>query len=224
MLPDSTLTVVVFLLLVVPGCVYEAIAGRRRPAADVSAFRETTLVALTSVLFSASAFGVLVIIARHRRTALPDLERWARYDSYARVHLDRVARGAVFEVLIASGFAAAAAIAATGGKVRSYSNWYALFRRQCPSGRTAFLDVRMSDGVRYRGYVGSYTVDDVPPSDRELVLVSPLQRAWPGHGMNDLDRDRLVLPGSQIVDVAVSYVTTSPATKKWRVQWPLRRG
>lgn len=226
MLPESAATLTVFLLLVIPGVLFELVAARRRPESERTVFRETSVVALTSVVFSGAALVVLSMVRSKNPSWMPDPGAWFRDADYAAGHYRLIARAAVAEVVLASGLAWLGARFMGKGHIRPTTNWYAVFRDSAPPNSNVRAVVETTDGTTYRGFIGGYTADDVPPDERELVLIPPLYVRRRGGDETAIDWDRILLTGSQIASITVAYISSpTPAfvPTRWRLRSPLVR-
>ena len=75
MIPTNWLTVVLFLVLVAPGLLFDLLSERRRASVTESAFREASRVILASLIFDLFAFAVLAVIQTVKPRWIPDCRR-----------------------------------------------------------------------------------------------------------------------------------------------------
>jgi hypothetical protein len=228
LVPDTAAALGVFLLLVAPGITYQLLRAGSRPESATSPFREASVVALTSLLFSGAAVAVLAVARAAWPDWLPDPGRWLRDGSgYLNEHYRLVARGALLalglSLLLAFAAHRALDAAATTGRWRratatvlgkgrrleAVSVWFRLFHVDYRRGEHVYVTVETTTGDVYTGYVVAYTVDDKAPHERELVLGPPLTLRRDGEELPLAPWQRVVLPGSQIASVLVSYVTAT---------------
>jgi len=102
MVPGSWLSVLLFVLLVAPGLLFELLSERRRASFSESAFREVSRVVLGSLAFSGFAFAVLVILRTVHPAWLPDPRRLLEpRSSYARDHYRLLLRTLVLQASLA---------------------------------------------------------------------------------------------------------------------------
>jgi hypothetical protein len=232
MVPDTAAALGVFLLLVAPGLVYQLLRAGSRPESERSAFREASVVALTSLLFSGAAVALLAVARAISPGLLPDPGLWLQQGSeYLHDHYRLVARGVLVELAFALVLAFAvhrwldlattnaywrrvtATVLGEGRRLEAVSIWFRLFHVDYRKGEHVFVTVETIGGDVYTGYVVAYTVDDKTPADRELVLGPPLMLRRDGDELPLAPWQRLVLPGSQVASVLVSYVTESAAQR-----------
>ena len=75
MVPETTGALLAFLGLIAPGLVYTLLRERRRPPEKMSAFREASRAALTSLGFIVVSLAVLVPLSL-AGDWLPDIQQW----------------------------------------------------------------------------------------------------------------------------------------------------
>ena len=210
MVPSSWLTVVLFLLLVSPGLLFDLLAARRRTGAVESAFHETSRIVLASLGFTVLALGVLAVVGAVFPGLLPDPKGLLDPNGlYAADHVPAVAGALTAESVLAHGAALLThwVLARRGGAtIRPVSAWTALFRRDLPEGHRAYVRLRLTGGLVYTGSVLSFT-SDLPLADRELVLGPPLYSKTGDRPLTPLPPDytRILIRGAMIETMAVEY-------------------
>lgn len=213
MLPASLGAAAAFLLLVAPGIVYELTRQRRRPTRQDSGFIEASRILLAGSFIAITTLVLLVLagtagngffVSPHDVLLHPT--------SYAAVHPARVLGTIAAYLAVAATSAVFAADCRTYGGSRSLivpdSAWFLMLERLAPTEAEVHLAATLTDGSAYMGRKVSFTSDPAI-QDRELVLGSPLfARAAGATKTVSMGEawERLVLPGSQVATLAVSYV------------------
>jgi hypothetical protein len=213
-IPQTVVALAALLFLVAPGIAFQLLRERRRPTVQQTVFREASVVALTSLLFSMAATGSLAAarLAPAGAKVLPDPARWLREGHrYAAANLGRIAGFFIAELVIAVSLAWLAELI-TGRRLpavlRYSSLWFRAFREEAPPGTSVFARITVSGGTEYYGSIGNYTAGNVPLNERELELATPmfmrltgetdprpLPEAW----------SRLLIPGGVIEGVVLAY-------------------
>ncbi len=228
-MPESVATLIAFLLFFTPGLAFELMRERRREARDYSAFRETSVVVLASVTFSAAACAVLYAIASEVEPGwLPDADLLtADPAGYFDDKVFLLTRTVVLEVLLATSFAAVAHIllraTSKDGTVLPNSAWYeTTIGRGNAAGGRVWTEVVLTDGTVVTGYMMSNHVKR--GELREVVLWcadgdAPMTMRRSGGETQDLpDWDYYVLPASSIHRTALALVANDDNSKLswWR--------
>ena len=213
--PSSAATALAFLLLVAPGFIYRQLRSRRVPQSTQTAFEETSVVVIASVVFAGASLAAL-LLARWlwEPTFFPDLGTWLRTGHlYFNEHYEDV--GLFFfawGVLALGGAWALSAILNRGSSLSDKTAWYLAFREAEPT-KANRVCVRLRSGVEYFGYVRSYTPTDEPPAEREIVLLPSVDTPIQLRNADDDDVldipgwDRIVILGSEIESILVQYVS-----------------
>jgi hypothetical protein len=203
-----------FFLVVAPGLIFERLRERQHPTAERSVFRETSDVALASLIFGVVALAILGGIKVIWPTTLPDPKLWLlEGSSYVATHLHEVA--AFFGGWIAISFLSAFGGAKTLSRAPDVqidphtTGWFEVFRKQRPTGTIPMALVALEDRSAYVGEVVYYAAS-AATGDREIVLGPPLwHRNDRGERMERLPVDdnwqRVVIPGCRIVAVWIRY-------------------
>jgi Family of unknown function (DUF6338) len=208
------------MLLIAPGLTFELLWERKRPSQQHSAFREASRVALTSVVFSGLSLTLLSVVRVLKHEWIPDPGAWLRApESYVASHYRLIGRTLLVELALAIGFAVLASwwLSRRGsGDIAPVSIWFQVFRTKTPEGMLPFVKVQVKSGSVYGGVVSGYRTD-LPLEDRELVLSPPL--SWRPTASEDpqdlpLDWERVVLAGSEIQVMWVSYIPREEAKRQ----------
>jgi hypothetical protein len=178
-LPQTLVSLVAFVLLVVPGLVFERRRERRRIVGLRSGFRETSEVVLASVVLVAVA-GVLVLLLGRLfgRGHVVDLDAYLRDPTeYVKGHRLSTGRTLVATVALASGLAFVADLALAkvtpAGKFVHSPPWVTLTSGKFkPKDTVAYVSIEMKSGVTYLGMLASYELDSETLATRTLVLRS----------------------------------------------------
>ena len=206
MIPNTVFGLLALAASLGPGYAYIRIAERRNPRPARSALLE-----LAELLAVGGSCTLVVLLA-----ALPVAEETGRIDlpafaadarHYTAEHPVPVLT-VVIAILVASyGLAILAARISHRGvsaSLRQHSVWHELLRDQ-EAGK-AYVTAELRDGRSVAGPVAYYTVQDVPPESREVVLIRPIQaKASPASEFKAVEDDRVVLRGSDIAVISVKY-------------------
>lgn len=218
MIPSTVAGLLALLGCIAPGLVFQLRRERYLPGAQESVLRETSRIALTSLLFTGVALALVVWLST-RWTALPDVEQWLRLgnqylpDNYPSV--------SGFLVLVVATATATALLGerltrgALRGRLSHQSIWWLAFRddaNRAPgsSQERIALWVTTENGTQFRGRLRHYDADpSTPTAERELALGgTSLERlaagstAWEGLP----DYDAVIIPGSDIRHMLVQYL------------------
>lgn len=209
MVPSSLGAVLVFVLFVAPGLLFDLLSARRKAGIPESTFREASRVVLASAALTLSAALLLACLASPWRARLPDPVRLVQEPTYQRAHSVGVG-----VALLATSIAAcllAVAIQAWRGRgsgppLRRESAWQYTFLSECPDDKFPYVRARMNNGTTYLGFVGKFT-PNIETAGRELVLEPPLWVKRPDKPPAPLASEwqRVILSGDDIVSVMVSY-------------------
>jgi Family of unknown function (DUF6338) len=211
-LPDVA-SVVIFVLIVAPGIVFELSRQRRRPARSDSAFVEASRVLLAGVM---AAAGTLVLLGLARLCGGGALASPSRLiDSpgrYTATYAARVGVTAMAYLVIASTLAALAAdLLRHGGRTLDIvpdSAWVVGLSTFAPVASQIQVSVTMQDGTTFVGIPITWTTDPAT-TDREMILTRPLY----SRGPNETETTEmasewacLVLAQRDIASLAINYV------------------
>jgi hypothetical protein len=220
----TIVAVVVFLLLAVPGIVYELgrqTAGHTRKE---SAFQETARILLAGLGISAVTVTGMVLAALAWPPLMPDFAAWLAHPSGPNGYLVHahatVARAVAIEVLVACGIAWLAnrlSVRPTLKRRPEQSRYVRglplnlVLADEVPLGMVAYISARLEDGTRLSGYSHLWSADaNTATSDSHLVLRGPALLVKPKDKLFiDIgDWDRVVVP---LADVAYLQVAYRPA-------------
>lgn len=206
-MPTTWLALLLFLLTVSPGILFELLAARRRVSAEESAFREISRVVVASLAFTVPASTIVLAVAWPISPGLiPGLLRDSTY--FANNYI------AVFVLIVAEAALAHAAVygvhkylARTDGEnIRQISAWSQAFKKERPDGHRVYARVRLEGGTVFSGQVAHFT-PELPLENRELVLVHPLFSKTGDKDFSPLPDDfrQVIIRGAQIQTLAVEY-------------------
>ncbi len=214
MVPSTWLTLLLFLLTVSPGLLFELLGARRRVNATESAFKEISRIVFGSLGFTGIAATIVLLVAWPIKPDLvPGLIRDS--DTYFAEHY-----AAVFALIFAEALLAHGAAFSlhkhlgrnTGETIRQISAWSQVFKNQAPLKHNVYVRVRLTDGTVFSGQVAYFT-PELALEDRELVLVPPLFSKTGNNSISALpnEYEHIIIRGSQIESLAVEYRTV-PST------------
>lgn len=211
MLPSTWLSLVLFILLIAPGLLFDLLAEGRRVGVQESAFRETSRVALASLAFSAVGVLAVAIVRTVHAAWMPDPRLFLlNSHTYLAGHYASVFWSLLLEVAVALGAAAAAhkylAKKAGAPPLRASSLWSVALSEDVPAGTVPHARVRLTSGTVYLGEVTHYTAD-LEMADRELVLGPPLFSKTGEKLLAPVPTEitRVALACTQIESIAVQY-------------------
>jgi Family of unknown function (DUF6338) len=229
MIPETLGAFLAFLGLVAPGLAFQLLRDRRRPSIEETAFREATRVALTSLVFTVAALGLLALLQNTGGLVMPDVAQWMRRgNAYLHDNLGLVSRALLLELVIALSLVAVVdwiLRRSAPGRIVPGSIWFQLFRQRCPDGTTPWLHVKLEDDTEVWGYVGDYTPDQ-KLENRELTIIGPkLQYRRRDDTVNEpLDSwSSIAVRGAAISWMKVTYVADDSPPDVPRVvpaSWP----
>lgn len=220
MVPATATAVVVFVLLVTPGVVFELLWQRPRPRRDESTFVEVGRVLLTGVVFSGLATAVVGVLSAFGAAA-NIFALVSDGPAYVTNNPGLVLGSLVTVVLLAICGAVATHDLLTPSTMRRIAQetvWHTAFSRMAEPGVRVYLSVQLKDGTTITGYKAGYSTEP-DPAKRDLLLTAPLTIRYAGEPTaTDLDEDwqSMVLSGGEIRTIAASYVappTTPPASR-----------
>jgi hypothetical protein len=199
MIPQTLVSLVLFLGLVAPGLFYQLLWERRHPTLEQTAFREASRTALTSLLFSGLACTVIILIRLVEPTWIFDLGQYLRDSKgYVSKSYGVIIRTVALEVVLAlvivgfvysvpvfvgrlarllppklTGWIPESLRAVTSfGEMSSGGIWFDVLRRRVKQGKKTWVCLRLTDGSRICGYVSHYT-SAIKYEEREIALVKP---------------------------------------------------
>jgi hypothetical protein len=209
--PGSWLSVLLFVILVAPGLLFDLLSDRRRGGFPESTFREISRVVLASFGFSAAAFGVLVLVRACEPDWMPDPRLMIdEPGTYLSDHYRLIFRTLVIQGGLALLFAYGVHLWLAhkqGANIRRASAWTQIFKTDCPDGGAPYVRVRLKSGFVYTGFVG-YFSPDLDQDGRELVLLPPLYAKPPeGEKLTIVPAEYacLTFRGTEIDTMTVDY-------------------
>lgn len=216
MVPTTLVSLVIFVVLLLPGFTFVRRQQLVNPSRESSAFSE-----IATVLFAGAVFDTLVLalfLTSHKvfPALPPDLDEFVREPGgYTRAHYDEIALWTAILVLLAT----LAAYLACTRRVRTVvSNWSGLPPEAGQSAwwmifdqhpdKTRHVSCALDDGSMIRGAVYSFSRVSREHADREIVLSQPLEyRPGPGDEFEQLSGVAVVTVSSRrIVTLMVSYI------------------
>ena len=235
MVPETLGALLLFVLLVVPGMLFELLRQRRRLPFEQTSLEEAARIVLWSVVFDAVGIGVVAGVSRLHPSSVVSPAEISRLgaSAYWRAHYMAVVLTAAMVCLVASGVAGlthrslnhpkregwAYKLQAKfenflrhgdGKRIEHAPVWQEVFRNKRPTGMETAVTVIKKDGSMWMGLLGGYTPSD--RDDRDLVLKQPVQVFRPkATTAQKLPEDWLlvVIPGREISEVLVRYAEAS---------------
>jgi Family of unknown function (DUF6338) len=203
-----------FVLLVVPGFVFDILSERRRVGSSESTFREISRVVVASIGFSGATLLVLALVRIVLApTWLPDPGALAREGGrYATQHYQVLVWTLGAGVFLSTMFAVGAHYALKwkhgAPDVEKVSTWTKVFQHHNTGDWRVYVRVRLDDGAMYAGTLLHHT-SDLENNDRELILGWPgLATKSPGGTLTEMPIDwkRIVIYSSAIKALFVGYI------------------
>jgi hypothetical protein len=210
-IPQTFAALLAFLVFVAPGLTYQLVRERRVPSYDETAFRETSRVALTSLIFSLAAISLLAA-ASTKTTALPDLAAWySTGNTYVKEHFSQVVLALVTQVALAcllAGLSARLLTLKSEATLSRKGPWFLMFREEKPKGTVPWLHVRMDDDTDVWGYLRSYS--DPTKNDPGIIVLGGTTLKWQRKGESKSSLfgdswDAIWLPADKMRYVRVIY-------------------
>lgn len=212
-MPSTWLGVLLFLLLIAPGLLFDLLSDRRRAVVKESAFREVGRTILASLGFG--AVGLAIASLAHVAWPAVFADPAALIGAGAATYLQD---GAIHVAALIT-IQTSAALAAAGGanwylqrrshnaRLRAVSAWFDVFRRERPEETVPYARVRTKSGVVWAGTVIEYS-PDLEIADRELVLGTPLASSKTNAELKPLPSvwQRVLLRDDEIQWITVKYV------------------
>jgi hypothetical protein len=234
--------IVVLVLLVLPGLVFELIRQRRRADRDDSLFVEASRVLVAGLSLGAITATMLALVSLVGPRSIISLSGLFTTEHWVTDHLLVSGWTAWAYGLVSVTLAALAAAVLPGmnpgGRNHPESGWVTAFDRlprliqeaqQLPTTPVARLSVRLTDGTVYVGDKAEFSVG-FAPEGRELLLGGKLLSRPPGATRAEPTAEwhRILLREDQISDILVQYVPgmaspASPGSESRSVQWLRRR-
>jgi hypothetical protein len=209
---STWLSVLLFLLFVAPGFLFDLLSERRRASYEESAFGEVSRVVLASLSFSLAGVIGLAVIRALRPALMPDPGKLLAQhrDMYIAHHSALLLRALAAQVLLAFGAAALTnwllGKRHGSGTIRKMSAWQTVLRHKLPKGHDAYVRVRLSGGIVYTGLVYAHS-PDLDLDNRELILRQPMSSKLPGGELSPVPGQFKVVAirGSLIETMSVEY-------------------
>jgi hypothetical protein len=173
--PENVGSFIALLFFVAPGICFELLREQARHARLRSAFRESSVVVLSSVVFSAGAVAALGLVRAIKPSWMPEPVALVRSPGrYATDHLGLVARTLVVEVALACGLAMLVHLLLVrcrpAGAISPEPAWFELVRGGAnPRSDALVVHVELHDGSAVTGVLKAYDLD-ADGALRNLVL------------------------------------------------------
>jgi uncharacterized protein DUF6338 len=228
LVPTSTIALVAFFLLVIPGASYEILRSRSRLPREESPFLHISRILLSGTLITALVFVLLAavhLIAVHlgTSTALADIPKFLLSGAtYVAAHAWLVGKTLFLQIALSVLLAVIFSDLRSSGTsvIHEADAWHALGELLVKPRQTAFMSVRLKDGSEIEGYYfGAST--ELDPSKREIFLRAPLSFRGaddkPALAM-DAGWQLMTISGSEIAYIATAYVTEGKESPpiRWR--------
>lgn len=214
---NTWFSILAFFVFVAPGVLYDLLSARKRVQRRESTFTEISRIALASTWCSLAALlfliSVGVVAGLWDKQPFPDpLALMDGGTKYLSQHLAAVTWAAFLGIFVSFIVAILSAVIIHRKKksaISYVSSWLIVLRKDRPNeSSTVHVRAKLKDGTTWFGKVAHYSPDH-EVSDRDLVLCPPLAtrsaaenssiEEWPAKWT------RVILPGSEIVSLAVSY-------------------
>jgi hypothetical protein len=218
MIPQSLVSLILFLALIAPGLAYQLLWERRNPALEQSAFREASRTVLMSLVFTGVSAGIFALLRMRWPRFLFDPGEFIRNEKlYVSQHYSIVGWSLALQVGLAlalvllvhsvPSWLAQLPRRLTGwmpnwlcdrwrGQMTSGGIWFDIFRRDVPAGKAPWVHLRLTDGSYIKGYVAHYTPSQ-KPENREIAVEKPAETG----------------------DMRIMDVKMSPSSQILRRQW-----
>jgi len=223
--PATATAVVVFVLLVTPGIVFELLWQRTRPRREESTFVEIGRVLLTGVVFSGLATAVVGVLSAFGAAA-SIVALVSDGPAYVTDNPGLVLGSLVTVVLLAICGAVAThdLLTPTMRRIAQETVWHTAFNRMAEPGVRVFLSVQLKDGTTITGYTAGYSTEP-DPAKRDLLLTAPLAIRHAGEPTaTELAESwqSLVVSGGDVRTIAAAYVAPATAPPASRTGLPQR--
>jgi hypothetical protein len=230
--------IVVLVLLVLPGLVFELIRQRRRAGRDDSPFVEVSRVLIAGLSLGAITETLLAVVSLAGPRSIVSLAGLFTTQHWVTDHLlvsgwTAWAYGLV-SVTLATLAAAVLPGMNPGAHIHPESGWVMTFDRlprliqkaqHLAATPVARLSVRLTDGTVYVGDRAEFSVDSAPEG-RELLLDGELLSRAPGAGTTKplAEWQRILLREDQISDILVQYIpgaasSAPPGSEPRPIRW-----
>jgi hypothetical protein len=222
LVPTSTIALVAFFLLVIPGASYEILRSRSRLPREESPFLHISRILLSGTLITALVFVLLAavhliavrLIAVHlgTSTALVDIPKLLLSGTtYVATHARLVGKTLLLQIALSVLLAVIVSDVRSSGSnvIHEADAWHSLGALLVKPGQTAFMSVRLKDGSEITGYYfGAST--ELDPSKREIFLRAPLSFRGADDKLAlamDAGWQLMTISGSEIAYIATAYIT-----------------
>jgi hypothetical protein len=223
--PTTLTSVLIFIVLLLPGFAY--LVGKERHGTErhMSPFRETVAIAAASVTSELATLVLFALVSLAWPSGTPNVSALVRNASaYFPVHYRLVVGWGLGMLVVASVLAYAATVPGIRKGVRwipllrdyphdwTVSGWWVAFESWA-EGREVVLDCVLDDGSCIRGKLGTFnnSADDTP--DRELILCSLIFYRPPGEEKTEeYEAGAACIAARKIVAIFVHYPGDAPTS------------
>lgn len=226
MVPQTALAVVAFILLIVPGIVFELLRQTQRPAFEQTALEEVARILVASIALGAAACSLLALVDVWADNVVVDISGVAAHGVgwYWSRHPGRVIATVGCEVVAATvlgvlvhrslnapdkkGFAQRALTCGERflrhkptGQIVRFPVWWTVFRHARPSDAVTKLTVVKKDGTLVTGTLAAYSTGGAN-EERDVALHQPIEVLRPGATAIEE-----VPPGWKVMVISASEIT-----------------
>lgn len=205
-------TLASFLLLVVPGLVFEIVYERKRPPRQTSVFREVCNVALVGTISSILSMGLFLVIELWQPNFLIDFQTWTRTPhSYEMAHSGRI----FVLIILVTGFSCllsgllAFVLEVRRGDIKrvgfsaNTAIYNAVHRGAADKNSTVQLQVATTHGT----YMGTYEfLDPYASRDEGWLVLRDVQIVVGNQKQSVSPWQRVALPYTEIVSVLTQFI------------------
>jgi hypothetical protein len=224
-MPTTLVGLVLFVVLLAPGLIFFLVRDARKPARELSAFRETAVVVLVGFLCDIVVLLVFALfrtkfvsltpdvdaLVKHPATYIGDHLPFVSWWSLGLVSLACVVGGALgrFDEVRRPGFKKAFPWLTCKplflGPIRFRSTWYLMMHE--PRDVDIYCGCVLDDGSYIGGKLASFNTDVAETEDRELVLVQPMRfRAPDADEVQDWRASAVVVNAHHLRLLQIDYV------------------
>ncbi|MEV0418243.1 DUF6338 family protein [Streptosporangium canum] len=219
-MPTTLLSLIFFVALLAPGFAYTAVRDSRFPERTSSAFRESTRVALASIVFDLASLGAFTLLRFTAPSLTPDVGRLIRQgEGYLRTHYASVTTWATVLLALAVGAAVLTAwrLPRRRHPLTVESSWWLLFHSYPERNGAAEIRVgcELTDGSFIGGRLQHFAYQAEETGDRELAVRGPFEhRPAKDQPARDLSGEHFVtISARQIKYLTVTYLA-APAARQ----------
>lgn len=225
-MPTTWLSVLLFMVVIAPGLLFDLGSSSRLVRAKESAFHEIARITLASLFFSGMAVGLAVLAHGQWPETFLNLDQAIR-GGWGFVKDHQVPAAASLLLVFFSSLAAVIVVNLSWtlcihgwGKpwIRSKSAWSLVFKPgRLDRGTTVMATAALSDGSVVRGRVTEFSAD-LEREDRELVLASPITIRGKDKEKSAVrpELGAVILTGIEVIRLQVEYLRPEDPSE-WRM-------